>query len=546
MATRGGSTASRSLQDTPTWALATVCFVFVALSIFIEHLIHRLSCWLRKNRKTALFEAVEKLKSVLIVLGFMSLILTFTQYYIIKICIPIKIANTMLPCGQQLTTKTTKALGVSLEERRLAVRTTGSSYDYCDSKGMTSLISKQGLNQLSIFIFVIAVMQIVYSVLTMALGRIKMRRWKAWERETRTVEYQAANDPNRFRFTRQTTFGRRHMNSCTRTTLQLWVKCFFRQFFNSVAKVDYLTLRLGFLSAHLSPDSSFDFRKYIQRSLEDDFKTVVGISPFMWFLMVIFMLVDVHGWRVYLWVSFLPLFIVLVVGTKLEVVVAEMALQIKDQNSVIKGALLVEPNDNLFWFRHPKFVLTLLHYTLFMNAFELAFFVWVTLQFGIKSCYHEHKDIVIIRVVLAVTVQILCSYITLPLYALVTQMGSQFKSAVLEEQTANTIKAWHARAKGKRKKQGSLSSRPGHGSSSPIDSSVRSISPRETSLHSNLAPTFPLESSTGHTHEIVEHAQDEFNPPIISHSVVQIEMPHRTRIQSSLESDAVSTGNAVS
>lgn len=39
---------------------------------------------------------------------------------------------------------------------------------------MTSLISQQGLNQLSIFIFVLAVMQIVYSVLTMALGRAKV------------------------------------------------------------------------------------------------------------------------------------------------------------------------------------------------------------------------------------------------------------------------------------------------------------------------------------------------------------------------------------
>lgn len=40
---------------------------------------------------------------------------------------------------------------------------------------MTSLISPEGMNQLSIFIFVLAVMQIVYSVLTMALGRAKVR-----------------------------------------------------------------------------------------------------------------------------------------------------------------------------------------------------------------------------------------------------------------------------------------------------------------------------------------------------------------------------------
>uniref|UniRef100_A0A6N2K907 MLO-like protein n=1 Tax=Salix viminalis TaxID=40686 RepID=A0A6N2K907_SALVM len=204
-----GPTPYRSLQDTPTWALATVCFVFIFTGIFIEYLIHLLSHWLKKSRKTALYEALEKLKS-----------------------------------------------------------------DYCGSRGMTSLISESGINQLNIFIFVIAIMQIVYTVLTMALGRAKMRRWKAWERETQTFDYQAANDPNRFRYARQTTFARRHMSSFAATSTQLWIKCFFRQFFSSVAKVDYLTLRHGFLAAHLPNNSSFNFQRYIQRSLDYDFKEV--------------------------------------------------------------------------------------------------------------------------------------------------------------------------------------------------------------------------------------------------------------------------------
>lgn len=40
---------------------------------------------------------------------------------------------------------------------------------------MSSLISQDGVNQLNIFIFVLAVMQIVYCVLTMALGRAKVQ-----------------------------------------------------------------------------------------------------------------------------------------------------------------------------------------------------------------------------------------------------------------------------------------------------------------------------------------------------------------------------------
>ncbi|KAI3412812.1 MLO-like protein [Psidium guajava] len=485
----GGDATESSLEHTPTWALAVVCFFFISTSLILEHLIDVLANWLKRHRKRALTEAVERLKSELMLLGFVSLLLAATQESISNICISNKLADTMLPCKKQSSESAESTAKFQVERflgemiwaaasansstavrgatsRRLlwspwrqladeedtttATATNSTATDPC-SPGKVSLVTPEGIQQLQIFIFVLAVMQIVYSVITMGLGRLKMRRWKAWERETQTTEYQVANDPNRFRFTRQTTFGRRHMTTCSDTSVNLWVKCFFRQFFSSVAKVDYLTLRHGFISAHLSArNNNFNFQRYIQRSLEEDFKVVVSISPVMWFVVVIFMLVDVHGWNVYLWVSYVPLLLVLLVGTKLEVIVARMALQMKNQNSVIIGAPLVRPNDDLFWFSHPRFILTLLHYTLFVNAFELAFFIWVTIEFGVDSCYHEHTVIIVTRVFLAVTVQVLCCYITLPLYALVTQMGSHFKSRVLEEQMANVIKRWHAEVRERR------------------------------------------------------------------------------------------------
>ncbi|KAK0604643.1 hypothetical protein LWI29_017752 [Acer saccharum] len=527
MASEGGAAtsssggATRTLEDTPTWALATVCFVFISISIFIEYLIHLLSKWLKKHRKTSLLEAVEKLKSV-------------TQKSISKICVPTKVANTMLPCRQSSDTiKTTKAFSADfIHQRNLASDDDDatkhlSSTDYCQSKGMTSLISEKGMTQLSIFIFVLAVMQIVYCVLTMALGRAKMKRWKAWEKETQTIEYMAANDPDRFRFTRQTTFARRHMTSCTDLSIYLWIKCFFRQFFNSVAKVDYLTLRHGFITTHLSTNNDFNFQNYIQRSVEDDFKLVVGISPFMWLLMVILMLVDVQGWHVFLWVSFVPLTIVLVLGTKLQVIVARMALELQNQNSVTKGAPTVQPNDNLFWFNHPKYVLTLLHYTLFMNAFELAFFVWATLQYGIHSCYHERTDIIVVRLVLAVTVQVMCSYITLPLYALVTQMGSTFKRAMLNEKTSHALKQWHAGAKNRMKKRKD-NSKSVHDISStsttPLWTSNRTSTSQDLSSHCRT-PTLGEITTFPEKSEITEDDHHGSTSVGTSNNEVQIEIP---------------------
>ncbi|XP_042475559.1 MLO-like protein 3 [Macadamia integrifolia] len=501
MATETSSTASaiRNLQDTPTWAVASVCFCLVLLSIILEKTIHLISNWLKTNKKKALVEVVEKLKSELMLLGFISLILAALQKPISNICIPSKYGDSMLPCpktetqtGEQVTQHFKKSGNTFLYEdgpwhphRLLASEGGGST---C-ADGKVSLVSLEGIHQLHIFIFVLAFTHLLSSLLTMALGRAKMRRWKSWEEETHSVSYQAANHPERFRFTRETTFARRHLGSWTKSSVLVWIKCFFRQFFHSVAKVDYLTLRHGFIKAHMPTNLNFNFRKYIQRSLDDDFKVVVGISPPLWLVAVILLLADVNGLHLYLWIAFVPLLIILFIGTKLEVILARMALQLKDQTAVIMGAPLVHPDDNLFWFSKPRFVLFLLHFTMFLNAFELAFTLWATWQFGISTCYNENIEVVIARVLSALIVHIICSYITLPIYALVTQMGSHYKSAILEEQTIASLKNWYGRVKNKQ--QGSTH-HPLMSHLNPEIESSRKPSPMEISSRPTTQPTRAL------------------------------------------------------
>ncbi|KAK1314462.1 MLO-like protein 12 [Acorus calamus] len=99
----GGGAQSRSLEQTPTWAVAGVCLVLLAISIFIEHVIELIG------------------------------------------------------------------------------------------KNKVPLISSDAIHQLHVFIFVLAVSHVLYCILTMALGKAKMRRWKSWEKETRTAEYQFTN-----------------------------------------------------------------------------------------------------------------------------------------------------------------------------------------------------------------------------------------------------------------------------------------------------------------------------------------------------------------
>ncbi|KAK7853806.1 mlo-like protein 6 [Quercus suber] len=416
-----GAEGGQSLEQTPTWAVAVVCFVLVVVSIIIEHAIHLIG------------------------------------------------------------------------------------------KGKVSFVSAKGIHQLHIFIFVLAVFHVLYCIITMALGKAKMGKWKAWEMETRTADYHFSNDPERFRFARDTSFGRRHLSFWSRSSVLLWTVCFFRQFFRSVPKVDYLTLRHGFIVAHLAPESrtKFNFQRYIKRSLEEDFKVVVG-------------------WYSYLWLPFLPLIIILLVGTKLQVIITMMGLRIEERGGVVKGTPLVQPGDDLFWFNRPRLIIYLIHFVLFQNAFQLAFFVWTWHQFGLKSCFHEKLEDVIIRISMGVLIQILCSYVTLPLYALVTQMGSTMKPTIFNERVANALRKWHHKAK-KNIKQNQ------HSTSTPV-----------TPMHS-MSPVHLLHHYQGELDSIHKtQRMSNFNnegwdmngPHSSSHHHDQISMPKNQRNHGQEESSS--------
>ncbi|KAH7537395.1 hypothetical protein FEM48_Zijuj03G0087900 [Ziziphus jujuba var. spinosa] len=438
----------RTLEETSTWAVAVVCFVILVISIFIEHLIHLVGEWLTKKKKKALYEALEKIKAELMLLGFISLLLTVGQDLISGICISKSVATTWLPCdksGEETSSddkkgrKLNEFLGSGFGARR-SLATKG--YDKCAENGQVAFVTAYAIHQLHIFIFVLAVFHVLYCIATLALGRTKMKRWKGWEEETKTLEYKYQNDPERFRFARDTSFGRRHLHAWSKSTVSLWIVCFFRQFFGSVTKTDYLTLRHGFIMAHLAPENEgrFDFRKYISRSLEEEFKVVVTISPIIWFSAVLFLLSNTYGIYSYLWLPFIPLIIILLVGAKLQVIITKMGVRILETGDVVKGEPLVKPGDDLFWFGSPRFMLFLIHFVLFQNAFQLAFFAWSTYASkSIFSCFHKRTEDIVIRISMG--------YVTLPLYALVTQMGTNMKPTIFNEKIAAALKNWKKTAK---------------------------------------------------------------------------------------------------
>lgn len=58
----------------------------------------------------------------------------------------------------------------------------------------------------------------------------------------------------------------------------------------------------------------------------------------------------------------------------MEHVIIQLAHEVAEKHVAIEGELVVQPSDDHFWFKRPQIVLVLIHFILFQNAFEIAFF----------------------------------------------------------------------------------------------------------------------------------------------------------------------------
>ncbi|KAI8536750.1 hypothetical protein RHMOL_Rhmol10G0281200 [Rhododendron molle] len=412
-----GAYGDRSLKETPTWAVAMVSAVFVIISMLIEHGIHSLGKWFQKHKKKAMTEALEKIKdekfAELMLLGFISLLITAGTNPISKICISLKFGDIMLPCKHESKKLLYNTDGFS---RRKSLWYAGNSAPaggegYCSKYGKIQLISQSGVHQLHIFIFLLGVFHILYSVIGMALAQAKMKKWKAWELETTSLNINLRMILQDLgSLMKPPLFGDIlvSLNCLASDGLKYLQVAFFRQFFVSVTKVDYLTMRHGFINAHFAPNSQFNFHKYIKRSMEDDFKLVVGISVPLWIFAILFQLLNVYRWYTLFVISFLPPIMILIIGAKLQIIIMEMAQQIQDRATIVKGIPVVEPRNDYFWLNQPDLILFLMHFTLFQNAFQMAYFLW-------------------------------------------TWMGSHMKRSIFEDQIANALKRWQKKARERKK-----------------------------------------------------------------------------------------------
>ncbi|KAL6217256.1 hypothetical protein ACLB2K_010473 [Fragaria x ananassa] len=371
----GGGEEGKTLEYTPTWVVAAVCTVIVAISLALERLLHYGGKFLKKKGQKPLYEALQKVKEELMLLGFISLLLTVFQNVISKICVQHGVMEHLLPCKLEdaASETATPTSHFTLHFRRLVEETAEEQNTYCAKTGKVPLLSVEALHHLHIFIFVLAIVHVVFCVLTVVFGGMKIRQWKTWEDDIAKQNYDS------------------------------------QQFINKKHK---------FTHVH---EHAF---------IRERFLGMVAV------------------------------------GTKLEHVITQLAHEVAEKHIAIEGDLVVTPSDGHFWFGKPKLVLFLIHFILFQNAFEIAFFFWIWVQYGFDSCIMGQVRFIVPRLVIGVFIQVLCSYSTLPLYAIITQMGSSFKKAIFDEHVQVGLVGWAQKVKKKKAAAAADASGSGSGSGS--------------------------------------------------------------------------------
>ncbi|XP_057965046.1 MLO-like protein 4 isoform X2 [Malania oleifera] len=417
MEDEGWEGGGASLEETPSFAVASVVSVMLAFGFLIHGALKQFGKWLDRTKRRSLLAALDKIKEELMLFGLLSLMMGHWTVFVAKICIKSSaFSSRFYPCAVESDVSSVQHVYVSRsnyfntsvyrDQQLNAVR-----HDYCP-EGYESFASYESLEQLHRFVFVLGVTHISYSFAAIALAMIKIYSWRTWENQAKSLAAQSSQGSpkalsNSKRMRRLSTFIFHHTSHpWSQHRVLVWLLCFSRQFWSSINRADYMALRLGFITTHELP-LSYDFHNYMLRSMEEEFRDIVGISIPLWIYGISCIFLDFHGSNIYFWVSFIPA-------------------------------------------------------------------IW---EVRGPSCFMDNSSFLVIRLTFGVVSQFWCSFITFPLYIIVTQMGSRFRKSVISKDVRKSLHGWQMRAKAR------------HGSSSARMSATSTTSLKSPSACTSMTST---------------------------------------------------------
>ncbi|XP_020401102.1 MLO-like protein 4 [Zea mays] len=266
----------RSLAETPTWSVATVTTLMVAVCFLVERSLSPFAKWLRKTKRKAMLAALEKIREELMLLGVISLLLSQTTRFISEICVPSSLFTSRFyicfESDYQDLLRNTDANQTALDRNMFG----GQRLHVC-GEGHEPFVLYEGLEQLHRFLFILGITHVLYSFVIVVLSMIKIYSWRKWETLAGPIAAEELKARRTKVMRRQSTFVFNNASHpWSKNKILIWMLCFLRQFKGSIIRSDYLALRLGFVTYHKLPHS-YDFHKYMVRSMEDDYNGTIGI-----------------------------------------------------------------------------------------------------------------------------------------------------------------------------------------------------------------------------------------------------------------------------
>jgi len=488
--------AGVDFQSTEGWRLALVFFVFITISLILEKALHRLHHFFHKTKRLGLTLTLKAMEEELMILGFISLSLIGFEDAIMTICVPLSISQcgasinecgfgTETGCGK-VTGDYNKSVGsVNASGRRQLGGGGGDGYQYIVSvqgdsafcggdPNLAPFIEPRALHECHIFIFVFAMVHLLYNTVNMRLCLRKVDTWEEWH----TGGVKLLNDTLQAKTPRP-------QNGDSETPAEISAApSMFNHMTQGLDLFVFLVLRKVFQVQHDLP-ADFNFHKYIKWSTGKEFSKAVGMTWWMWAITIAYVFADTLGisW-LHVAIPLLALALSVACGLKLSFIALSIAKTAwseidEDDNGALDEEELMQLDysdttlsdrglwvaassspragteesfekedqrllhDGLFWFGDPRIMLRIVHFTMFQNGLTLAYMVFYGLMSGKEVCYMNHMGQWLWVMLFLVVAQLIhSSVVTLPLFSIISQMSDTLDTQIidaLEKEHANDV-----------------------------------------------------------------------------------------------------------
>eukprot|EP00210_Caulerpa_lentillifera_P009137 g8711.t1 len=282
--------AGREIDDTEPHRIAELFLVFIIISLLFGRLMKFLESHLHGTARRGLRHTVHHIEEELLALGVISLLLIVSEDYLLRICVHNDDYNS--------ENKSNSSYSGNEDNYHRKLLAGDSANEDCSASD-EPFWSAQTIHQTHIFIFLIAIVHVLYATTSFLLCLWRIYRWKRFEENQSLISETLKSNPMKF----------------GRNAFEYWFWSFWAQFSPSVDAALFGTMRFLFIERMELPEK-FNFHAFLLDTMVEDFAIVVHADWQMWVVAAIWILVP----RLLLVTTVLSVCIVLLVGTKLELV----------------------------------------------------------------------------------------------------------------------------------------------------------------------------------------------------------------------------------